>query len=222
MNKKIVSIFLFLYGNHLYSQSINLANVTLIPVAVFDSIILKDTATIIRVVKDPALKEVDAASFVRLDNIDFGNGTIEVKVLSKLLPDAPDSARGFIGLAFHINKDNSLFESIYLRPLNARAPQQIRRNHSIQYFSYPNFKYNKLRVMAPGEYESYSDMSLNEWITIKIVIKDAQAQLFLNNNSQPSLIVNDLKNVSCKKGAIGLFVDIGTEGYFKDLKIQNK
>ena len=53
--------------------------------------------------------------------VEFSNGTIEVKVLSRLLPSAPEMARGFIGVAFRINEDSSKFESIYVRPKNARA-----------------------------------------------------------------------------------------------------
>jgi hypothetical protein len=139
--------------------------------------------------------------------------------LSKLVKNAPDSARGFIGIAFHINEDNSKFNGIYIRPTNGRALQQIRRNRSTQYFSYPDYKYNVLRTIAPGAYESYSDMELNKWIALKIIVKDAQAILYLNDNTQPSLIVNDLKYVPNKPGSIGLFVDIGTEGYFSDLEI---
>ncbi len=68
-------------------------------------------------------------------------------------------------------------------------------------------------------YESYADMGLNEWIKIRIVVKGKKASLFLNDNKEPSLIVNDLKNGENNSGAIGLFVDQGTEGYFSDLKI---
>jgi hypothetical protein len=60
---------------------------------------------------------------------------------------------------------------------------------------------------------------LNEWIKIKIVVKGKKAQLFLNDNKQPSLLVNDLKLGENNSGALGLFVDVGTEGYFTDLKI---
>ena len=49
-------------------------------------------------------------TFVRLSNTDnFSNGTIEVTLLSRLLPTAEAYARGFIGLAFRINKDNSKY-----------------------------------------------------------------------------------------------------------------
>ncbi len=71
-------------------------------------------------------------------------------------------------------------------------------------------------------YESYADMGLNEWIKLRIVVNGKQAKLFLNENNQPSLIVSDLKLGDNESGAIGLFVDVGTEGYFSDLKINNK
>lgn len=176
----------------------------------------------IRVVKDPAVKEFDEPTFARLKGVQFRNGTIEVKVLSKLLKDAPDLARGFIGVAFRINEDKSEFECIYVRPQNARVENQLRRNRSTQYFSFPNFKFDRLRKEAPGEYESYTDMALEEWIDVKIEVKGAQAKLFINGHEQPALVVNDLKLGPERTGAVGLWVDVGTEGYFSDLKIRNE
>ncbi len=51
---------------------------------------------------------------------------------------------------------------------------------------------------------------LNVWIKLKIIVKEAQAKLFINDNKQPSLIVNDLKHGASSSGGIGLWVDIGT------------
>jgi hypothetical protein len=134
-------------------------------------------------------------------------------VLSRLLKNAPESARGFIGIAFRVNDSSSRFESIYLRPANARAENQGRRNHSIQYFAYPDYKFERLRKESPEQYESYTDMELNEWIRMRIEVRGNHAQLFINNYKQPSLIVNDLKHGPNESGAIGLWVDIGTEGF---------
>ncbi len=178
----------------------------------------KDT---IRVTKDPKVTDVDEATFARLIDSDFKNGIIEVKVLSRLLENAPDFARGFIGVAFRINESNSKFECIYIRPTNGRAKDQLRRNRSTQYFSYPDFKFDRLRSESSGIYESYADMGLNEWITIKIEIKDEKANLYLNGQEHPVLIVNDLKHGANASGGIGLWVDIGTEGHFTDLSIEH-
>jgi hypothetical protein len=136
-----------------------------------------------------------------------------------LLPNAPEMSRGFIGIAFRINANNTKYESIYVRPLNARVDDQVRRNHSIQYYSYPDYKFDQLRKIAPERYESYTDMEMNKWITLRVEINDTQAKLFINSNSQPSLIVTDLKHGATASGAIGLWVEIGTEGYFSDLNV---
>ena len=175
--------------------------------------------SMVRVVKDPTVEEGDEPTFAKIKNTNFRNGIIEVEVLSRLLPTASPTDRGFIGLAFRINDTNSKFESIYIRPTNGKAEDQVRRNHSIQYFSYPDYKFERLRKEYPEKYESYADMALDEWITLKIEVKGNQAKLFLNKNRYPSIIVNDLKHGSDAMGAVGFFVDVGTEGYFRNLKI---
>ena len=63
-------------------------------------------------------------------------------------------------------------------------------------------------------------MGLNDWIKLKIEVKGKKAKLFINENKQPSLIVNDLKLGDNFSGAVGLYVDNGTEGYFTDLRIR--
>jgi hypothetical protein len=41
-------------------------------------------------------------------------------------------------------------------------------------------------------------------------------------NGEPLLSVNDLKLGPNNRGSIGLFVDIGTEGFFSNLKIVHR
>jgi hypothetical protein len=221
MKNLILTLFIWCLAcsSTLYSQTFKFEKSKLEPVNVSMSIEKFRGKEVVKVIKDSTVNQPDAPTFTKLKGVAFKNGTIEVKVLSRLLPDAPQSARGFIGVAFRINDSASKFESIYIRPTNGRANEQIRRNHSIQYFSYPDYPFSRLRKEAPEQYESYADMGLNEWITLKIVVLDSQAKLFINDSKQPSLIVNDLKLGSNAAGAIGLWVDIGTEGYFSDVKI---
>jgi hypothetical protein len=216
----IMGLLLLSSSGALFAQNKLFEKYSLEPVLVNMSITKVDGKKVIRVSRDTATKGADMPTFVRLNNTDsFSNGTIEVMLLSRLLPDAEAYARGFIGLAFRINKDNSRFECIYLRPTNGRADDPVRRNHSTQYISYPDYKFDRLRKEAEGKYESYADMGLNEWIKMKIVIKNAQAKLYLNDNPQPVLIVNDLKLGAANSGAIGLFVDTGTDAFFRDIKV---
>ena len=151
----------------------------LIPVNTFVKIDQGAGKDVVRVTKDPKVQAVDEPTFANLIASDFKNGVIEVTVLSKLLEEAPDFARGFIGVAFRIDESNSKFEGIYIRPTNGRADDQLRRNRSTQYFSYPYFKYDRFRKESPGKYESYADIVLNEWIKIKIEVKGEKAKLYL-------------------------------------------
>ena len=172
----------------------------------------------LNVIKDPSILEIDEPTYAKVKELSFQNGTIEVDVYSKLLPDAPDYARGFIGVAFRIKEDDTEYESIYIRPTNGRCDDQVRRNHSVQYYAYPNHKFNTLRVTSPEKYESYADMGLEEWIRMKIVVNETKAELYLNHSIYPVLIVKDLKN-DIRSGAIALWSEVGTDAYFKNLKI---
>lgn len=220
MKKLRIILFLFLLvSEHAYSQKIILDESNLLPNKVYMKIVDLKGEKVVRVIKDSTVKDADEPTFVKINNTKFKNGSIEVEVLSRLLSTAASTDRGFIGLAFRIDDMNSKFESIYIRPANGRAEDQARRNHSIQYFSFPDYKYERLRKETPEKYESYTDMGLNEWIKMKIEIQGGQAKLFLNKNKYPSLIVNDLKHGPDAEGAVGLFVDVGTDGYFRNLKI---
>jgi hypothetical protein len=221
--KRFLFIIAIIYSSiHSTAQTIKLDGSRLEAIQVAMSIEKLMGSEVVKVIKDSTVKAVDEPTFVKIRGIEFSNGTIEVKVLSRLLKNASEFSRGFIGVAFRINDNNTKFECIYLRPTNGRANDQVRRNHSIQYYSYPDYKFDRLRNESPERYESYADMELNKWITMRIEVNGAQAKLFLDDNQQPSLIVNDLKHGANASGAIALWVDVGTEGYFKDLKVVKK
>ena len=161
---------------------------------------------------------VDQPTFARLSGTDIRNGIIEVKLMGTIMENPPfKEARGFIGVGFRIDSNNH-FEGVYLRPANGRAEDQLRRNHTVQYFSYPGYPFGKLRKEANGIYETYADIGLNEWIDVRIEFRDKKAMLYLNNQKHPSFIVNKMLGKSAS-GSIGLWVDVGTVGYFKDLRV---
>lgn len=157
--------------------------------------------------------------FVKLPGIGFASGVIEVDLAGKPATGAFAGARGFVGIAFRINDNNSAFECIYLRPTNGRANDQLRRNHSVQYISYPDLPWYKSRKATPGKYETYVDLVPGEWTHIRIVVKGEQAMLYVHGNEQPTLIVNDLHLGPDQKGGIGLWIGPGTEAWFANLKV---
>lgn len=178
-----------------------------------------DGTEVLRVIKKPKIEAFDEPTYARVIGTTFNNGTIEVKVLSRLLPDAPEFARGFLGIAFRIDENNEHFESLYIRPTNGRNENQLRRNRSTQYFAYPDYKFDRLRNESPGEYESYADMGLDEWIDLRVKVDGEHAELYVNNSKYPVLVVNDLKHGPDMEGVIALWVEEGTEGFFKELKV---
>lgn len=222
MKSLYIFFLLVILKNFLSGQEIRLTEINLQAHQVYMSPQKLYGKKVLRVVKDSAITLVDEPTFVRINNIQFKNGSIEVNVLSRLLKNAPSLARGFIGIAFRIDDKNQKFESIYIRPANGRADDQIRRNHSTQYFSYPDFKFDKLRKVSPEKYESYADMGLDEWIKMRIEIQGKNADLYLNEGKYPVLKVTDLKMGENSVGGIGLWVEVGTEGYFRNLKVINK
>lgn len=167
---------------------------------------------------------VDEPHYAKLMDLDdFENGTIEVKMYSQIQDPSPfPAAAGFIGLYFRITEADSAFESIYLRPKVGRINKQYARNHAVQYFSFPDYKFQTLRDKFPaGTYEGSAPVALNEWITMRIEINGEMAEMFINDLKYSSFVVDKMLGKN-KKGSIGLYVDIGTIGYFRDLKVTKR
>jgi hypothetical protein len=148
----------------------------------------------------------------------FQNGRIEVDLAGQPGAGAVEGARGFVGVAFRVAPDASKFECFYLRPTNGRADDQVRRNHSAQYVSYPDFPWLRLRKESPEKYESYVDLVPGEWTKVKIEVSGVKARLYVHGNEQPTLVVIDLK-LGETKGAVALWIGPGTVAHFSNLRI---
>lgn len=171
--------------------------------------------------QDPTRDILTDRPFLAWLPINFVNGVIEADVASTLAPDAPAFARGFIGLAFRIGATDR-FESIYLRPVNSQVDDQVRRNHTIQYFALPDHDFARLRKEEPEKYEAYVDVSMNEWIHLRIQVRGCEARLYVNGAPRPSLVVTDLKLGADQRGGVGYWIESGTVGYFAKLRIEHE
>jgi hypothetical protein len=161
--------------------------------------------------------KTEGEPIVILTNSDFENGTIELDLAGAPPAGAPDSARGSVGVAFHLQSPTR-FECFYLRMTNARADDQVRRNHTLQYISVPDFPFERTRAETPGLYESYADLQAGVWTRLRIVVSGAQAKLYVNGADQPSLVVNDLK-LGQVRGKIALWSGRDADGYFSNLRV---
>lgn len=151
----------------------------------------------------------------------FRDGSIEIDVAGAPRSDAPADSRGFIGISFRTGPRGEWSEVMYLRPTNGRADDQLRRNHTVQYASDPEYPWYRLRDEAPGAYESYADMEAGAWTKMRIVVAGTTARLYINNAAQPCLIVTDLKRGSIS-GQIALWAHTQTDAYFGPVRIDRR
>ena|SRR5215469_13563684 len=157
-------------------------------------------------------------SLAIVKGFDFKDGTIEVDVVGLPRKGSPPDTRGFAGIAFHVQDHGSRFEAFYLRFTNGRAQDQLRRNHTAQYVSEPDFPWFHLRDENPGVYESYVDIQPDAWTKLRVVVAGTKARLYVDRAPQPCLIVNDLK-LGDTHGQIALWDGSDTEAYFSNLRI---
>jgi hypothetical protein len=160
----------------------------------------------------------DMPTFVLIPG-NFKNGTIEVDVLGRLNGKGLPDARAFIGIAYRVVDGGTRFESVYLRPLNGRKtnPPSPRDKRAIQYFAYPDWKFDRLRKEYPdGRYESGADIADDEWIRLKLDVDETRVIVSINGKEE--FAPTDLKAIP-EAGGIGLWVGRGTEGYFSNLHV---
>jgi hypothetical protein len=139
--------------------------------------------------------------------------------LSRLNGKGPADARAFAGIAYRIAERGVRFEAVYLRPLNGRKtnPPSPRDQRAIQYFAYPDWPFDRLRSEYPdGRYEAAADIGPDEWIKLKIDVAKTAVDVMVNGAT--ALRVTENKAAPAA-GAVGLFVDIGSESYFSNLTI---
>lgn len=152
-----------------------------------------------------------------IEGVEFSDGVITAELTGAPPPGATPSARGFVGIAFRLR--DGAYDVFNLRMTNGRAEQQERRNHTTQYASHPDYPWFRLRKEAPERYESYVDVVPNVWTAIKIEVRGDRARLYVHDQDQPALIVNDLKSGARRTGAVALWVNYGTVAYFRNLTI---
>lgn len=155
-----------------------------------------------------------------MPDIELANGTIEADIAARINGKGQPEVRGFIGLAFHIADDLSTFEAVYLRMTNGSRntppPPSPRSVFAVQYISYPDRYWRKLRQEHPNRYEKAAPVAIETWHKLRVEIAGSAARVFVDGEAV--LTVDDVRFPD-RKGRIGLWVDDGTTGYFANLKV---
>ncbi len=148
-------------------------------------------------------------------DVQFGNGTIELEILGKNVPQ-----QSFVGVAFH-GQDEKTFDAIYFRPFNFKATDPTARSHAVQYVSHPVYTWNKLRSEHPGQYE-HAIAPVPEpdaWFHARVVLAYPSVRVYVNDGAEPTL---DVKQISERKsGWVGVWVGNNSDGAFANLLIRS-
>jgi hypothetical protein len=163
--------------------------------------------------------KVNLEQLAWMEGREFSNGVIEAEIAGAPAPGAGEGARGFVGIAFRLQQDMQTYDAFYLRPTNGRAEDQERRNHSAQYISHPQWPWFRLRKETPSRYEAYVDLVPGAWTKVKIEVRSERARLYVHDQEQPTLIVNDVKSGAGGKGAVALWLGPGTVAHFRNLTV---
>jgi hypothetical protein len=185
--------------------------------------VIMDGRSVMRITLDAASRAgkfgidfVDKPSFLLLPDV-LADACIKVDILARMLPDAPDYARGFIGLAFRVQPDLYAYESVYLRPANGmrHAPEPPRGQRAVQYYAYPDWPFDILREHEPGRFEAPADIGLNTWHELEVNFTGTGYSVSVDG----APVLQGQGKLSPQPGKVGLWVDIGTEGFFANLRM---
>jgi hypothetical protein len=156
-------------------------------------------------------QEGDGVAWV--DGVNFSEGTIECDIRGKNVLQ-----RSFVGIAFH-GVDEKTFDAIYFRPFNFKNEDAVRRTHAVQYISHPEHTWSKLRQTFPLKYEQPVKPvpEPDGWFHARIVVANGKVSVFVNDATEPSLVVDKLNDRT--EGKIGFWVGTTSGGDFANLKI---
>jgi len=149
-----------------------------------------------------------------LEGVEFYNGTIEVLVRGKNVPQ-----RSFLGIAFR-GVDDETYDAIYFRPFNFQADNVLSRSHQVQYISHPVNTWSKLREEHTGVYENeiLDPPDPDGFFQIRIEINKPEVRVFVNDAAEPCLVVNELTDRV--GGRIGLWMGNNSDGSFAELVLR--
>lgn len=154
----------------------------------------------------------NGTGFARLQDLEFSNGTIEFDARGRDV-----AQQSFLGLAFH-GADVRTYDAVYFRPFNFRAAEPARRKRAVQYISHPTHTWQRLREQSPGKYEAAVTPAPdpNAWFHVRLVVAAPTISVFVNDATEPCLVVSQLNQR--QRGWVALWTDV-KGGDFASLKI---
>jgi hypothetical protein len=142
----------------------------------------------------------------------FTTGTIEIELKGKNVRQ-----ESFLGVAFNVIDDKT-FEGVYFRPFNFKA-DDVFRKRAVQYISWPENTWEKLREKQPGIFEAPVNPvpDPDGWFRARIEVGETQVRVFVEPSQEPSLTVNRLVQGGQAR-PVGLLVDV-SDGLYANFKV---
>lgn len=164
-------------------------------------------------ITDGTKQGLSCRGIVWLKGVSFKTGTIDVDLRGKDV-----FQQSFLGIVFH-GIDTAIYDVIYFRPFNFQSPDTLRRKHTVQYMSMPDYTWDRLRKEHPLVYENAVNPFplATAWFHARIVVKANEIVVYVDHSTSPSLTVKKLNNR--QDGLIGLWAD-GLPGDFANLVIK--
>lgn len=145
--------------------------------------------------------------YASLKNTVFENGIIEFDVATE------HEKRSFPGIIFRLQKEGE-YERVYLRPHRAGHYPD-----AIQYV--PAFNGVDAWQLYSGKgFTAGLTLPSNQWVHVRIEVKDTQARVFIGNETQPALVIDDLKHGK-SNGTLALTAPRDGSAYFSNFSLTN-
>lgn len=182
-----------------------------------------DGRTALRVSLDEKMTRYDVPGAGRLDlptyialPIWFEDGTIEVDVHCRPHLGASDPVECLAGFAYRICGDRSRFDAVQVRPLNGTSmtlPSPHARR-AAQFFTQPDWPFEKLWPEKSWQWSA--DAASDTWSRLTLTVDGTRLTALVDGVE--SLVIPVTK-AAALRGDLGLFVDVGTEAFFANLRI---
>jgi len=159
---------------------------------------------------DPAVGSHIGLALVQ--QLKFSEGTLEIDLRGGGKQEA-----SFLGLAFGV-ADAKTFEAVYFRPFRFTDDDPEARRHAVQYVSWPEYTWERLRKDKPGVYEAAIQPVPDPagWFHARIEVTKQKVSVSIDGSAQPCLVVDRLGH---REGAVGLWVD-SMPAAFRNLRVE--
>ncbi|MHB1009041.1 MAG: hypothetical protein ACYC1E_07385 [Propionibacteriaceae bacterium] len=157
---------------------------------------------------------VDLPTFVSLP-ICFEDVALEVDVWSRLYEGASPAAAPLAGLAYRVSNRDRRSRQAEVRPLNGprHKPPTAWTRRAAQFVTYQQWPFDSLQPPTPS---TGSAPGLDQWTRVSVQIDGTRLVALVDGDVSLVIPVN---RAAAPRGDIGLFVDVGTEAYFSNLRV---